>query len=202
VKISKITQQVKNQRRYSVYVDEKYIFSLSEAQLADSGLHSGQELTDKDIKTYKQQSDIGKLYERTLKWLALRARSEWEIDTYLAKISQDEASRQVLKQKVAKLGLIDDQIFATAWVDSRRATKATSKRKLWMELKQKHVPANIIEQVLASDETDEQEVLRVLIERKLAKSQYQDKQKLIAYLARQGFRYEDIKQVLRDLEVD
>jgi regulatory protein len=202
MKITKITQQIKNQRRYSVYVDEKYSFSLSEAQLADSGLYSGQELTDKDIKAYKQQSDMGKLYERTLKWLALRARSEWEIDTYLTRICKDETNQQVLKQRVVKLGLIDDQAFATAWVDSRRATKATSKRKLWVELKQKHVPTDIIEQVLASDETDEQDVLRILIERKITKSQYQDKQKLIAYLARQGFRYEDIKQVLRDLEVD
>lgn len=179
-------------------MDEKYSLSLSESQLADSGLHTGQELTDKDIKAYKQQSDIGKLYERTLKWLALRARSEWEIDTYLARICKDDPSQQELKQKVAGLGLVDDQAFAAAWVDSRRSTKATSKRKLWVELKQKHVPGDIIEQVLASDETDEREVVRSLIERKMTKSQYRDKQKLIAYLARQGFRYEDIKQALAD----
>lgn len=239
-KVSSITRQVKRQNRYSVFVDDKYSFSLSETQLADSGLHIGQELSAEEIKGYKSESALGKLYERTLNWLAIRPRSEWEIETYLDKIllkhkkpvsrvdpwEQRSHSNKIAKksqigrreqnekgeeekvdmkseivEKLKDLRLVDDLAFARSWVDSRRLLKATSRKKLWVELKTKRVPADIIEQVLDEDETDELEVLKSLIERKSRQSQYRDRQKLLAYLARQGFRYDQIKQALEELEL-
>lgn len=44
-KITDIRPQVKRANRYSVFVDEKYSFSLSESELISSGVHSRQELT-------------------------------------------------------------------------------------------------------------------------------------------------------------
>lgn len=199
MKITKIEPQLKNAHRTSVFVDEKYSFSLNRAQLADSGLHIGREISPAELKRFKGESDFGKLYDRTLKWLALRARSEWEITNYLARIAKNETHRSKIATKLQKVGLVDDQKFAGSWVASRRATKPISRKKLWIELKQKHVPADIIEQVLADDETDEIEVLKQLIGRKARQSQYRDRQKLMAYLARQGFRYDQIKQALEEL---
>jgi regulatory protein len=83
-------------------------------------------------------------------------------------------------------------------VESRRLLKATSKRKLAMELKQKRIAEDIITQVLAEDETDERHVLRDLIAKKRTQTRYQDEQKLLAYLMRQGFNYDDIKAALQN----
>lgn len=52
---------------------------------------------------------------------------------------------------------------------------------------------------LAEDETDERQVLRELIAKKRKTSRYQDDQ-LIAYLARQGFAYDDIKAAISDAD--
>ncbi len=81
-------------------------------------------------------------------------------------------------------------------VENRHLLKNISKRKLWQELKQKHISDEIINGVLGADETDEQETLKVLIEKKRHRTRYQDDNKLISYLAGQGFRYDDIKDVL------
>lgn len=226
MKITKIGRQVKRQSRYSVFVDDKYSFSLSETQLADSGLHIGQELSAEEVKGYKGESELGKLYERTLNWLAIRPRSEWEIDSYLDRILYKKSSsykiaknlqfglsdpedddqpaelKTEIVDKLKHLGLLDDLAFARSWVDSRRLLKPISRKKLWVELKTKRVPADIIEQVLAEDETDELEVLKSLIERKSRQSQYADRQKLLAYLARQGYRYDDIKRAFDELDLN
>jgi len=59
------------------------------------------------------------------------------------------------------------------------------------------VSQDVISQVLADDEVTDQETLKKLIIKKSSQSRYKDEDKLIAYLARQGFRYDDIKQALK-----
>ena len=91
---------------------------------------------------------------------------------------------------------MDDQKFAESWVNSRRLLKNTSKRKLRAELLAKRVDESIINQVLEADETDDVEQIKKIIAIKSKQSRYQDQQKLMAYLQRQGFGYSDIKQAL------
>ena len=81
---------------------------------------------------------------------------------------------------------------------NRRLLKAVSKRRLMQELRQKRIADDVIQQVLAEDETDDRNVLRELVERKRRQSKYQDNLKLMQYLARQGFSYDDIKAALAD----
>ena len=49
-KITAIKQQVKNPQRYSIFVDEKYSFSLSELALINSELKIGQEVQVKVVE--------------------------------------------------------------------------------------------------------------------------------------------------------
>ena len=60
--------------------------------------------------------------------------------------------------------------------------------------------ADVIEPVLKEDETDERATLRELVERKRKQTKYQDTMKLMQFLARQGFNYDDIKAVLAEAE--
>jgi SOS response regulatory protein OraA/RecX len=71
-------------------------------------------------------------------------------------------------------------------------------RKITLELRKKHIASDIIEQVLADDETDERTMLRELIAKKRQQSKFkEDDLKLMQYLARQGFGYGDIKDALQ-----
>ena len=86
------------------------------------------------------------------------------------------------------------------WVDNRRLLKSTSQRRLQMELRQKRVADEVIQQTLANDPTDERQVLSDLIARKRKIARFAaDDQKLMAYLIRQGFSYEDVKDAMRSL---
>ena len=196
MKITAIKQQVKQQGRYSIFVEGKYSFSLSDTALLDSKLVNGQDLTERDVQEYKKLSQDDKLYNRALQYVALRPRSTWEVEFYLKRKEADPLLSQQIVNKLSNFGYIDDTAFARAWVSNRRALKPTSLRRLQQELRAKHVAGEIIDQVLAEDETVETDTLRELVERKRKQSKYQDDQKLMQYLARQGFGYGDIKQVL------
>jgi regulatory protein len=196
MKITAIKQQVKRADRYSVFVDGTYAFSLSESGLIESRLASGQELTGSELKQLKKTAGLDKAYGQALRYVALRPRSEWELNDYLRRKEVDpDAARQVT-QRLRANGLLDDTAFAQAWVANRRLLKSTSKRRLHMELKQKRVPEEIIGAVLQDDATDERQVLKDLIAKKRVR--YPDQQKLIQYLARQGFSYDDIKSALAE----
>jgi regulatory protein len=198
MKITDIKQQVKRQDRYSIYVDGKYVFSFSENELLNLGLRVGQEFGDGELEELKKTAIEDKAYMRSLDLIMRRQRSEWEVRDYLKRKDYEQDIIEKIVKRLAGMGYVDDKKFAEAWVSNRRLLKATSKRKLTMELRQKRVADEITKEVLEEDKTDERQVLKDLIAKKRNQTRYQDEQKLIAYLLRQGFNYEDVKSALHD----
>ncbi len=199
MKISAIKQQIKRADRYSVYGDGKYMFSLSELELINSGLRIGQELNDQEVRALRDQSILGKAYDRALNLISHRPRSAWELREYLNRKDYDEDVIAQTMERLNQRGYINDLDFARRWIESRRLLKSTSQRRLAAELRQKHIAADVIDQVLAADETDEHQVLRDLVARKRQQPKYQDNLKLMQYLSRQGFDYEAIRAAMADL---
>ena len=217
LKVTKISQQVKRSDRYSIYINEKYTFSLSEYQLAGSGLHIGKEFTKTELADFIDESLFGKAYERALNYVMIRPRSEKEISDYLTrtflypkpKMYTDKAGqRHFVKQEVNKTkvgvmiervmnrlkdkGYVNDEVFAKSWVNSRQLTKKSSKRKLEQELRAKYVDSEIIATVLQNENLNELQNLEDLVTKKRRLPKYQDNVKLTQYLLRQGYNYEDI----------
>ena len=89
---------------------------------------------------------------------------------------------------------IDDERFARFWVENRNQRKGISIRKLKAELSQKGVSANIQEGIFAENLRSDDNEIKKIIEKKSRK--YLDEQKLISYLVRQGFSFDEIKKAL------
>ncbi|HSX29801.1 MAG TPA: RecX family transcriptional regulator [Candidatus Saccharimonadales bacterium] len=194
MKVTNILQQVKQPGRYSVYVDGKFAFGLSESGLLQSGLASGQELTTTELAAHKKAAGLDKAYGNALRYVAMRPRSEWELTEYFRRKGIDGEATAVIINRLRGLDLLNDAAFAKAWVANRQALKPISKRRLVLELKQKHVAEDIITSAVTQDSKDERNAIKKLIEKK--RKSYTDPQKLLQYLARQGFSYDDIKSVL------
>lgn len=179
-----------------MFVDGTFVFGLSETGLLDSGLASGQEVNEAQLAELKKAAGLDKAYGNALRYAALRPRSEWELRTYLQRKGIDQPAAQHIMQSLRRAGLLDDLAFARAWVQHHRLLKSASKRKLRLELKQKHVDEETIHQVLAEETTDDRTALSELVAKK--RTRYPDQQKFMQYLARQGFGYDDIKSVLNE----
>lgn len=198
MKVTAIKQQERLKDRYSIYIDDKYSFSLSEGGLLNSHLVVGQELDESELANIKADANFDKAYHRSLDLIARRPRSEWELRDYLKRKDYDQGVTEQVMRRLRQTGHLDDLTFAKAWVDNRRLLKSVSKRRLKQELRQKRVNDDVINQVLTEDETDERSVLRELIAKKRQQTRYQDDLKLMQYLSRQGFNYDDIKSAMHE----
>jgi regulatory protein len=200
VKISDIKQQVKRANRYSIYADGKYVFSLSEQELVASGIRIGNEYTESEFEGLQQTAELDKAYMRALDLLARRPRSCWEMEQYLKRKDYDVSVVAKTLKHLNDRELLNDEAFARSWVASRRLLKQTSKQRLKQELRQKRVADDLITLVLEEDEATDMEMLQGLIEKKRRQTKYQDDEKLVQYLVRQGFYYSDIKGALNNSE--
>lgn len=203
MKITQIKQQVKRPDRYSIYVDGKFAFGLSESGLLSSGLASGQEISQEQFTELKADAATDKAYGNALRYVAMRPRSTWEMQQYFLRKKVDEPIAKEIIDRLTALDLLDDKKFAQAWVTNRRLLKPTSRRKLQQELRQKHVAGSIIDAILAEEAEDadtppDQTALAEIIAKKRAR--YPDETKFMQYLARQGFGYDDIKRALHSPE--
>lgn len=212
MKITGISVQAKNPNRVNVSVDGKYRLSLDIVQVIDLGLKRDQEIDEETLASFEEESEYGKLYARALEYVLLRPHSSREVRDYLRRKSQvtKYKSRKTgevkerpgvsvsitdrVYERLEQRGYIDDEKFAAYWAENRNQTKGASRRKLSAELQAKGVPRTIIDTVLAeSTRNDNQEIAKVIAKKR---ARYPDDQKLIAYLARQGFSYDDIKSEL------
>ena len=213
MKITDISLQAKNPDRVNVSVDGTYRFSLDMFQVGELGVKLGKEYTDDELRALETESQFGKLYGRALEYCMLRPHSVREVRDYLYRKTlttkfrtkkgevreRDGYSPALTTRVLEKLqhkGYVDDEKFARWWVENRNQTKGTSLRKLSAELRAKGVNGEIIDEVVASSERNDGNELAKIIAKKRAK--YPDEQKLIAYLARQGFRYDDIQAALNE----
>ncbi|MDL2363647.1 MAG: RecX family transcriptional regulator, partial [Patescibacteria group bacterium] len=202
MKITAIKAQVKRAGRYSIFVDDKYSFSLSDTALLESKVVNGQELTEQQLRAYKELSDDDKVYGRVLNYVALRPRSEWEIRFYMERKKTPPPLIDQTLNKLSIMDLINDLKYAESFVRDRRLLRPTSRRKMMMELKKKRVSEEIIQEALGSEPEVEQIALQELIVRKRRQSKYADNTKLMQYLAGQGFNYGDIKAALQQDDTD
>jgi regulatory protein len=212
MKITALSIQQKDQNRVNVMVDGKYRFSLDVYQLAHLGVRVDNEYSDKELAELETESQFGKLYSRALEYCLMRPHSAREVRDYLYRKTRTtmvksrrtgemkerlgvsmEMTVRVFDRLVEK-GYIDDEKFTRFWVENRNQTKGVSRRKLQSELMAKGVNRSIIEQALLnSNRTDNTELMKVIAKKR---SRYPDEQKLMQYLARQGFSYDDIKHAL------
>jgi regulatory protein len=207
MKITAITAQKKNNNRVNVMVDTTYRFSLDIFQISDLGIRVGKEYTEKELVELETESQFGKLYGRALEYCMMRPHSAKEVRDYLYRKTRDSRTKtgEVKKgvspeitarvfNRLTEKGYVDDQKFARFWIENRNVTKGTSLRKLTAELRAKGVSQAIIETLLDDSERSDEDELKKIIAKK--QKRYPDEQKLMQYLARQGFSYDDIKQAL------
>ena len=216
--ITDISVQARNPDRVNVFVDGKYRFSLDIFQVTELGIKIGREYSENELLALEDESQFGKLYARTLEYTLMRPHSAKEVRDYLWRktrtakvrlrdtneyrdkpgVSQAIADR--VYERLVEKGHIDDEKFTRYWVENRQARKGISSRKLIAELRAKGVDQTVIHETMQNSPREEKSEIRKVLEKK--RSKYDDEQKLIAYLMRQGFSYDTIRDALAESDQD
>jgi len=189
-KVTALKLQKKNRQRVNVYLDGEFAFGL--ARIVAAWLQIGQEISDEKIAQLQTEDAREVAYQRALKYISYRPRSEAEVRQKLGEQEVSEENIEDVLQRLNRAGLLNDNNFAQLWVENRSAARPRGRRALAYELGQRGIDRNTIDQALAS--IDEEELAYRAAHKRARRFQNLEwkafRQKMVQFLAQRGFDYE------------
>ncbi|MCL5746719.1 MAG: RecX family transcriptional regulator [Patescibacteria group bacterium] len=146
---------------------------------------------------------------RALRFLAFRPRSEKEIRQYLrvksqkprpalqAKTKNDDKIINLIINKLKEHKFLNDEEFAKWWIEQRTAVNPKPQRIIKLELRQKGISDDIIQNSDFGIQNDEKVAIK-LAEKRMQKYKNLPRRKILEklgrYLVSKGFDYDTIKR--------
>jgi regulatory protein len=190
MKVTALKVQARSAARVNVYLDGRFAFGLAKIEAAR--LRLGQELDEAAVARLQQADEAEAVYERALRFLAVRPRSESEVRQRLRKQGAADGQVEAALDRLRRAGLVDDQAFAAYWVENRTAFRPKSRRVLEGELRRKGVGREEAAQAAAgtNDAALAYAVAAKRAPRLAALPAVDFRRKLTEFLMRRGFDYE------------
>lgn len=200
--------QLKKNKRFNVFVDQKYAFSVSEENLLKYKLKPGSSLDEKEIKIITNDEFYKKILDYCINFLSFRPRTEKEVTDYIVKkIStkqnipfKDAKDSQIIPEiikRLKKYKYINDKDFIAWWIKSRNDSKQKGIRLIKLELGQKGIARELLDQI-ATNNNDQLKLAITALTKKKAKWQRTDpkqlKTKVLYYLGSRGFDMDTISR--------
>lgn len=152
-----------------------------------------------------EQDHIQRLLNFAYFYLKFRPRTKKEILKFLAKKSQKYHFNQTIIDQVVKQleeeNLVNDQEFVSWFIEQRNRTKPKGRFVITAELLRLGIEKDFIDQYFLDNTVDELPLVFQAAKKKIRALNHltaeKQKEKLINFLLRRGFRYEIIKQTLK-----
>ncbi len=175
-----------------LYLDEEIVYL--------HALRAGMSLNDEMLEQILYQSNLHRCRERALYLLSYREHSSKELTDKLLRGYDADIAQQVV-DKMEEIGLLDDMRYGRTLAKSLIEHKKFGLQRASYEMRNKGLDRELIEELLAPyEEQDPRDAIREIVQRKYVRylGDLKGNQKVIGALARMGYRYDDIKAVIRD----
>lgn len=196
--ITKITAQVRDPKRSSVFLDGDFAFGITTDRVLERGL------APKDILTAERVSELialdtsDRAIAAGMELLSYRPRSTQEIRDRLARKGFAEPAVDAAVERLAAWGYLNDGEFARRWVENRIEHRPRGTRLLAQELRHKGIDRDLIGETLEEADVDDLAAALQAGERKAQSYAKLDpavaKRRLSGFLARRGFDGATVRQ--------
>lgn len=186
--------------KFRIYIDEHPAFVLYQGEVKRYHLAESREIAEDIYQKIRSEIVLKRAKLRAMHLLTDMGRTEEQLRTKLKRGGYpDDIVKEVIAY-VKSFGYINDAAYARSFIDSRKDKK--SKREIYVALAEKGIARDEIDE--AMEECYGHEDARHAIMTLLAKKHYDPEtadhvqtRKILGYLTRKGFRYEDIRQVIQ-----
>lgn len=191
--------------KWKVELDGQFAFVLYKKELSRFGIEEDRELSKELYEQIKKEVVLKRAKLRAMHLLTDMARTESQLRDKLKKnMYPDDVITQAIDY-VKSFGYINDDQYTENFIQSRMGTK--SRKEIYALLLRKGLSSEQIEQAFETcyEKGGEQEAIRQLIRKKrvdILHASDEELHKLYGYLARKGFQYDDIRQVIQNYEDD
>jgi regulatory protein len=150
----------------------------------------------------RRSADADDVYNRALRFLAYRPRSEAELRARLGRAGCAAPPIEAALEKLRGLKLLDDEAFARSFARDRIENRGLGPLRVERELRLKGVAKAVIAEVLKESFDREQDKARgrAILERRFRGQDLNDlktARRAVAYLRRRGYRDAVIAEILR-----
>lgn len=168
--------------------------------LLQVGLQVGDTLNEEEWVALQNRCRRSRAYEKALYLLEYRAHSRAELLQKIRREYPAEAAAEAV-ERVAALGLLDDEAYARDYARELFETKRYGARRVALELRRRGIDGDIIQRVLDEQTSDPVVELVDLIRKRwpVLPADRRKLAKLSASLVRRGYEYDQVRQALRQL---
>lgn len=175
------------------------MIAMPRSMLKERAYRSGMPFDKRCFDTFLNERSYPFAMEKAISLLATRARTEKEITEALRTNAYPEQAIARVMQRLNEAGYINDQDFAENWAASR-TSKGLGLRRIRMELIQKGLDSESIDQAFSQLDDDELLLAAVKAAEKAARGKNpenpSDRQKILAALVRRGFDFSIAKDAI------
>lgn len=207
--VTKIERQKRHLHRVNIFLDNEFAFGLHEEVLAKTRIRVGDDLTQQTIELILTHEEFTLAKQQALRFIGYRMRSERELRVKLIEKEFDPATVDNVVHHLQLLGIINDKIFAEAFIHDTQLRKPAGRRLLVQKLRLKGIAPPVIDDVLNEKVTrDEEQILAFNSAQHLMKryrasrknvDEEKQRQRISQFLARRGFGWDTIAPVLKQL---
>ena len=186
--------------RYKVYVDGQFAFVLYKGELSRYHIAEDSELEEKTYQSIRKEIILKRAKLRAMHLLNDMGRTESQLRT---KLLRNDYPSDIVEEAIAyvkSFGYINDAEYTRSFIENRKEKKR--KKEIYAALCQKGLPKDLIETALEECYADDDSIaaIEAIVRKKKfdpKSTDYKEMQKMMGYLVRKGFRYDDIRQVIQ-----
>ena len=206
-RIKEIKTQVRHPDRRTIIFDDGTFIGISEEVLLSNPVHPGDELTPNKLKQLTNSEQKQKLRNSALNLLSFRMRSLSELKQRLLKKGYDVQDIEPLLEEFDAKNILNDSEFALAFSRDKIRSKGIGPSILRVELSNHHLPQNLVEDTVNRMYTEfpiDTLLGNHLKKKKLCRNsqvQEREKSRIVNFLKRKGFSWDDISRVFVDKQI-
>lgn len=182
-----------------VYIDDDFAFCLPQNRVELLKLTEGGAISEETLDYIVNTEVYAAAKSAAVKFLALKLRTSYEIRQKLSQLGYDEDTAERVVENLTEINYINDYNYALKYIKEKTKLKPKSVKLLSMELAQKGISDDIIQNVSEELEIDENDVAYELLVKKYSKyAAFDEKQvlKMKTFLLNKGFSYSQISRAL------
>lgn len=195
--ITKMEQKKKD--LFCIDFDYEFTFALYAREIRQFHLKEGIEVSEELVELIKREIIVPRARRKAMSLLEHRDRTREELKKRLLEASFSSYMAEQAVAYVESYGYINDQRYIENYVFFKKEKK--SRKQIEIELLQKGIKKEQLEQYLEEHQWNEEEGLKQLVAKRLqGKNKFDDKerQKQYTYFLRKGYSYRLIQKAIQD----
>ncbi|MDD4035772.1 MAG: RecX family transcriptional regulator [Bacilli bacterium] len=191
--------------KYNIIFNDDSNLTVYEDVIIKYNLLSDKELNNDLLKQIEKDNSYAECYNKALKYISIRLRSEFEVSKYLKGLNINE---KIITQTITKLkeqGYLNDGRFIKAFINDKINMTSWGPYKIIRELEKNGVKyMGEISSIISNDLLGErvQKIIKKMVSSNKSNSTNMLKNKILGYLINIGYSREQVINYIENIQID